>query len=150
MYSKMSLEQQLSSAIDLAMEIHKDQYDRSNQPYIGHVIRVMNACQTLQEKIVGALHDVVEDSDLTIDDLRLKGFDNNIVEAVDAITFYHDVETYDEYIERVIKNPIAVKVKLNDLSDNMDLRRLNEINDEAIVRVKKYFKAYKRIINSYN
>lgn len=150
MYSKMSLEQQLSSAIDLAMEIHKDQYDRSNQPYIGHVIRVMNAGQTLQEKIVGALHDVVEDSDLTIDDLLLKGFDNNIVEAVDAITFYDDVETYDEYIERVIKNPIAVKVKLNDLSDNMDLRRLNEIDDESIVRVRKYFKAYKRIINSYN
>lgn len=150
MHSKMSLEQQLSSAIDLAMEIHKEQYDRSNQPYIGHVIRVMNAGQTLQEKIVGALHDVVEDSDLTIDDLLLKGFDNNIVEAVDAITFYDDVETYDEYIERVIKNPIAVKVKLNDLSDNMDLRRLNEIDDESIVRVRKYFKAYKRIINSYN
>lgn len=150
MHSKMSLEQQLSSAVDLAMEIHKDRYDRSNQPYIGHVIRVMNAGQTLQEKIVGALHDVVEDSDLTIDDLLLKGFDNNIVEAVDAITFYDDVETYDEYIERVIKNPIAVKVKLNDLSDNMDLRRLNEIDDESIVRVRKYFKAYKRIINSYN
>ncbi len=150
MHSKMSLEQQLSSAIDLAMEIHKEQYDRSNQPYIGHVIRVMNAGQTLQEKIVGALHDVVEDSDLTIDDLRLKGFDNNIVEAVDAITYYDDVETYYEYIERVIKNPIAVKVKLNDLSDNMDLRRLNEIDDESIVRVRKYFKAYKRIINSYN
>ena len=149
MHSKMSLEQQLSSAIDLAMEIHKEQYDRSNQPYIGHVIRVMNAGQTLQEKIVGALHDVVEDSDLTIDDLRLKGFDNNIVEAVDAITYYDDVETYYEYIERVIKNPIAVKVKLNDLSDNMDLRRLNEIDDESIVRVRKYFKAYKRIINSY-
>lgn len=150
MHSKMSLEQQLSSAIDLAMEIHKEQYDRSNQPYIGHVIRVMNAGQTLQEKIVGALHDVVEDSDLTIDDLLLKGFDNNIVEAVDAITYYDDVETYYEYIERVIKNPIAVKVKLNDLSDNMDLRRLNEIDDESIVRVRKYFKAYKRIINSYN
>lgn len=150
MHSKMSLEQQLSSAIDLAMEIHKEQYDRSNQPYIGHVIRVMNAGQTLQEKIVGALHDVVEDSDLTIDDLRLKGFDNNIVEAVDAITYYDDVETYYEYIERVIKNPIAVKVKLNDLSDNMDLRRLNEIDDESIVRVRKYFKAYKIIINSYN
>lgn len=150
MHSKMSLEQQLSSAVDLAMEIHKDRYDRSNQPYIGHVIRVMNAGQTLQEKIVGALHDVVEDSDLTIDDLRLKGFDNNIVEAVDAITYYDDVETYYEYIERVIKNPIAVKVKLNDLSDNMDLRRLNEIDDESIVRVRKYFKAYKRIINSYN
>ncbi len=146
----MIFEQQLSKALDLAIEVHKGQYDRNGLPYLGHVVRVMNAGQTLQEKIVGALHDVVEDSPMTIEDLRLHGFDDEIVDAVDAITFYDEAETYDEYIDRVIKNRIAVRVKLNDLTDNMDIRRLSELDNQSIQRLKKYFRAYKTIISSLN
>lgn len=144
----MTLEQQLKRAIDIAIDTHAGQYDKSNQPYLIHVIRVMNAGQTLQEKIVGALHDVVEDSNISIDDLKDEGFDKQILDAVYAMTHYQS-ETYSEYIDRVIKNPIAARVKLNDLIDNMDLRRIDVLDDDTIVRVKKYFTAYKTIINSF-
>ncbi len=144
----MTLEEQLSKATKIAVEIHNIQLDRSNQPYINHVLRVMNLGQTIQEKIVGALHDVIEDSNLSIDDLINEGFENYILDAVHAITFYDKQETYDEYIDRVICNPIALRVKLNDLSDNMDLRRLEVIDEKVIERLKKYFSAYKKIIKS--
>ncbi len=145
----MTLDEQLILATQLAIETHREQLDKSSQPYINHVLRVMNAGQTLKEKIVGALHDVIEDSDITIDDLMLKGFTPDILDAVNAMTFNDSVETYDEYIDRVIQNPIAVRVKLNDLTDNMDLRRLHSLDDKAIERLKKYFDAYKKIINTF-
>lgn len=146
----MRLDEQLVNAINLAVEVHSEQTDKNNQPYINHVLRVMNAGQTIQEKIVGALHDVIEDSPMTIEDLLNKGYSNEIVDAVNAMTFYNNSESYDEYINRLINNPIAARVKLNDLTDNMDLRRLSSLDEEAVGRLKKYFKAYKQIINSFS
>lgn len=145
----MTLDEQLLRANNLAIEVHKNQFDKNMQPYINHVLRVMNAGQTIEEKIVGALHDVVEDSDLTIADLKEMGFSLDILDAVHAMTYDKDSEAYDEYIDRVIQNPIAVRVKLNDLTDNMDIRRLDSFDKEAIERLKKYFNAYKKIINSF-
>lgn len=137
----MTLQEQLLRATEIAVEVHTGQQDKNGQPYLGHVIRVMSAGHTLQEKIVGALHDVIEDSDRTLEDLAKEGFSPEILEAVDAMTHY-DSETYDEYLFRVAKNPIAIRVKLNDLSDNMDIRRLRELDDSSITRIRKYLKAY--------
>ncbi len=134
----MTLQEQLIRATDIAIEVHTGHYDKNGQPYLGHVLRVMSAGHTLQEKIVGALHDVVEDSDRTLEDL----FSPEILDAVNAMT-HDDSETYDEYLMRVTKNPVAVRVKMNDLSDNMDIRRLKELNDTTVSRIRKYLKAYK-------
>ena len=144
----MSLHNQLIRATDIAIEVHTGQYDKNNQPYINHVIRVSSAGQTIQKKIVGALHDVVEDSNLTIDNLKEEGFDAEILDAVHTMTHY-EKQTYDEYIYKIILNPLAARVKINDLTDNMDLRRLDVLDGETIMGVKKYFAAYKKIINSF-
>lgn len=142
----MTLEELLKRATEIAIEVHANQVDRVGQPYLGHVFRVMNAGKTLEEKIVGALHDVIEDSDLTLKDLKKEGFPEIILNAVDAMTRYEH-ESYDEYLERVLKNPIAIQVKLNDLTDNMDLRRLTELDEESIMRMKKYHNAYRQLIS---
>ena len=144
----MNLEQQLSLATSIAIGVHKGQFDKNDKPYLNHVFRVMNAGQTIQEKIVGVLHDVIEDSDMTIEDLINYGFETDILDAVNAMTHYEN-EDYDEYIDRVISNPIAIRVKINDLTDNMDMRRLKIMDDESIGRLKRYFSAYNKIINSF-
>lgn len=144
----MNLDQQLSLATSIAIGVHKGQFDKNDKPYLNHVFRVMNAGQTLQEKIVGVLHDVIEDSDMTIEDLINYGFETDILDAVNAMTHYEN-EDYDEYIDRVISNPIAIRVKINDLTDNMDIRRLKIMDDESIGRLKRYFSAYNKIINSF-
>lgn len=141
----MNIEKQLKRAGEIAIEVHADQVDKNGQPYLGHVLRVMSAGQTFEEKIVGALHDVIEDSDLTLDDLKKEGFPKNILHAIDAMTHYED-ETYDDYLKRVLKNPIATRVKLNDLTDNMDIRRLNQLEDAEVQRIRKYFNAYKWLL----
>lgn len=140
----MTLQEQLVRATEIAVQAHTGHYDKNGQPYLGHVLRVMSAGHTLQEKIAGALHDVVEDTDWTLEALANEGFSDEIIGAVDAMT-HDDSETYDEYLLRVAKNPIAVRVKLNDLSDNMDIRRLKELDDSSVTRLRKYLKAYKQL-----
>ncbi|MGI6049005.1 MAG: phosphohydrolase [Petrimonas sp.] len=139
----MNLQEQLVRATQIAIEAHTEHLDKNGQPYLGHVLRVMSAGHTLQEKITGALHDVIEDSDWTLEDLAKEGFSQDILSAVDTMTHCDDSETYDEYLLRIVKNPIAVRVKLNDLSDNMDIRRLKELDETTISRLRKYLKAYK-------
>lgn len=138
----MTLQEQLLRATDIAIEAHTGYYDKNGQPYLGHVLRVMSAGQTLREKITGALHDVVEDSDWTLEDLAEEGFYPEILDAVRALT-HDDSETYDAYLVRVAKNSLATRVKMNDLSDNMDVRRFRELDDTAVSRIRKYLKAYK-------
>ncbi len=141
----MNLNEQLKRAIDIAVSAHEGQLDTHNgRPYIEHPFRVMNAGHTLQEKIVGILHDVVEDTDWTLQQLEQEGFTEEIVEAVDAMT-RRDNESYDAYMNRVQGNKIAVRVKLNDLTDNMDIRRWEEVSYHELVRLQKYLKAYKQL-----
>lgn len=141
----MNLQEQLNRAIRIAIAAHEDQYDTHNgRPYIEHPFRVMNAGQTLQEKIVGILHDVVEDTEWTQEALSEENFSEEIVNGVDAMT-RRDHETYDEYLLRVEQNPVAVRVKLNDLTDNMDIRRYDELTAHDFERMKRYLKAYKQL-----
>ncbi len=139
----MNLSEQLHRAILIAMEAHEGQLDTHNgRPYIEHPFRVMTAGHTLQEKIVGILHDVVEDTSLTLHQLAEEGFTKEILDGVDAMT-RRDNESYDDYIVRLQGNPIAVRVKLNDLTDNMDIRRWDEVQYHDLARLQKYLEAYK-------
>lgn len=141
----MNLSEQLKLAIDIALTAHNGQLDTHNgRPYIEHPFRVMNAGHTLQEKIVGVLHDVVEDTEWTLDKLKSTGFTNDIIDAVDAVT-KRENESYDNYIIRAKKNPIGIRVKMNDLTDNMDIRRWKDIQYNDLARLQKYLSAYKQL-----
>lgn len=136
----------LQRAIEIATQAHQGQFDKSGKEYIGHPLRVMEMGGTEEEKIAGVLHDVVEDSDWTFEALEAEGFSQEIIAALKCITKLSENENYDDFIERVKKNPLAVAVKINDLTDNMDIRRLPYLSDKDIKRLKKYLKAYKKLI----
>ena len=136
----------LQKAIEIATEAHKGQFDKSGKEYIGHPLRVMEMGMTEEEKIVGVLHDVVEDSSWTFEALEAEGFSKEIIDALCCVTKLSENENYDAFIERVRKNPLAVAVKINDLSDNMDICRLPYLSDKDVKRLKKYLKAYKKLI----
>ncbi len=136
----------LERAIAIATEAHKGQYDKAGNDYIGHPLRVMDMGRTEEEKIVGVLHDVVEDTDWTFEKLAAEGFSQEIIEALKCVTKISENENYDDFIERVKKNPLATAVKINDLTDNMDIRRLPYLSDKDVKRLKKYLKAYKKLI----
>lgn len=141
----MNLKEQLNRAIEIAVTAHEGQLDTNNgRPYIEHPFRVMSAGQTLQEKIVGVLHDVVEDTPWTLEQLTEEGFSKEVIDGIDAMT-RRDNESYDDYLLRVQDNPLATRVKLNDLTDNMDIRRWNEIPFHELARLQKYLKAYKQL-----
>lgn len=139
------MEHLLSKAVSLALKAHEGQFDKSGMPYAGHIMRVMNAGRTIDEKIAGVLHDVVEDTDWTFEALLENGFPTHIVDALRCVTKLTDDEPYDHFISRVKTNPLAIAVKINDLTDNMDIRRYNELTDWDFERLKKYHKAYKEL-----
>ena len=87
----------------------------------------------------------VEDSNWTFEMLEAEGFSAEIISALKCVTKVSENENYDDFIERVKKNPLAIKVKINDLSDNMDIRRLPYLSDKDVKRLKKYLKAYKKL-----
>lgn len=135
----------LERAIEIATEAHRGQFDKAGNDYIGHPLRVMAMGKTTDEKIVGVLHDVIEDTDWTFDRLAAEGFSAEVIDALRCVTKLSEDEPYDNFIARVKANPLAVAVKLNDLSDNMDIRRLPYISDKDVKRLKKYLRAYKQL-----
>ena len=140
------MEKLLAKAIEIALKAHEGQVDKTGMPYIGHVMRVMQTGRTIDEKIVGVLHDLVEDTSWTFEALQAEGFPAHIIDALRCVTKISDDEPYEEFILRVKSNPLAVAVKINDLTDNMDIRRLAEINDKDVQRLRKYLKAYRELV----
>ena len=139
----------LSHAIAIATEAHKGQKDKYGQEYLHHPIRVMNMGRNQKERIVGILHDVVEDTEWTFEDLEKEGFSAEIIEAVRCVTKTSDEEDYEEYVERCASNPIAVAVKIHDLTDNMDVRRMPCIGEKEVTRLRTDLKAYHRLMPLY-
>ena len=139
----------LERAIEIAKLAHAGKVDKAGADYVGHPLRVMDKCETEEEKIVGVLHDVVEDSNWTFEMLEAEGFSSEVIEALKCVTKLSKDENYDEFIERVMINELARLVKLYDLKDNMDLSRISEPSDEDLQRVDKYKKAY-RLLYEYN
>jgi (p)ppGpp synthase/HD superfamily hydrolase len=136
----------LQRAIEIAIEAHKGQTDKAGKPYILHIFQVMARGKSEDEKITALLHDTVEDTAWTLEKLEAEGFSGKIIQALDCLT-KRNGESYDEFIERVKENPLAIKVKINDLEDNMDIRRLRELSDNDVNRLNKYIKAYRELVN---
>lgn len=136
----------LERAIAIAVEAHAGKTDKAGQPYIIHPLRVMFRVETEDERIVAVLHDVVEDhGDVwPVERLRRDGFPDRILAALDGVTRRHG-ETYEQFIERSAANPIALHVKLADLEDNLDVRRLHELTEKDRVRLNRYLAAYRRL-----
>jgi (p)ppGpp synthase/HD superfamily hydrolase len=131
----------LEKAIGIAVEAHRGQKDKYGAPYILHPLRVMNRLADTPGKIVAILHDVVEDSDWRLQDLKREGFPKAILDALDCVT-RRDSESYEQFVRRSASNPLARRVKLADLEDNMDLRRIPVLNDKDVERLKRYHKAW--------
>ena len=134
----------LDRAIQIAGEVHQGQKDKYGAPYILHPIRVMMRVNADIEKIVAILHDVVEDSDLTLDDLKNEEFSPEVVDAIDALS-KRDGEIYGDYINRTTLNEIAIKVKLADLEDNMDLTRIDIVTGKNKESMAIYHKAWLKL-----
>ncbi len=136
----------LEDAIALAVQAHRGQVDRAGQPYILHSLRVMLRLQGEIAQIVGVLHDVVEDSDLTLDDLRQMGYPEVVIRALDAVT-RRDGESYEAFVERSAAHPLGRQVKLADLEDNMDIRRFSgDLGEKDLARLNRYRRAWMRIM----
>ena len=136
----------LARAIQLAVNAHCDQTvkpvkEHKETPYILHPIRVMLKMQSETERIVAILHDVVEDTDVTLGRLRAEGFPEEVVEAVDCLS-KRQGEGYEAFIARAAGNPLARTVKIADLEDNMDIRRLRAVAPKDEERLRKYHKAW--------
>lgn len=137
---------ELSDAIAIAADVHKFQKDRSGESYILHPLRMMMRMQTDEERMVAILHDVIEDSSADdkwdVERLVNAGISEKVAEAVDCLS-KKEGESYEEFIERGSVNPLARKIKLADLEDNMNILRLNEVGTKDLERLQKYHKAYK-------
>ena len=132
----------LGRAISIAAEAHAGQKDRAGAPYILHPIRRMIQMDSENAMMAAVLHDVVEDSVWTLDDLRKEGFSSEVLNAVDCLTHRdNEGEDYWDYIQRAKSDPIAIKVKLADLEDNLNPDRLNEVTEKDEKRFDRYRKA---------
>lgn len=132
----------LEQAIALAVEKHRGQVDKAGQPYILHPLRVMLQVTGETAQIVAVLHDLIEDTETTFEELRQQGFSEEVLTALEGVT-RRDDETYQEFILRSGQNPISRQVKLADLQDNMDIRRLPvELTDRDVTRLQRYRRAW--------
>ena len=127
-------------ALKLSFEAHKNQIDKSGMPYVYHPFHLAEQMQTEEETIVALLHDVIEDTDYTIDDIKASGFSDQVIEALMLMTHDESVP-YMDYVKTIKNNSIATEVKLADLKHNSDLSRFDKIDEKAIKRVQKYAEA---------
>ena len=132
----------LEDAISLAIKAHQAQRDKAGAPYILHPLRVMLSMATETEMItaVSVLYDVVEDGGITIDDLRRAGYSEEIINSIDYLTRRNE-EDYDKFIARLKDNPLARKIKIADLKDNSNLKRIAELKENDYKRLEKYRRA---------
>jgi len=130
--------------LSLALKAHAGQVDRFGAPYILHPLRVMHRVKSPEAMIAAILHDVIEDSPMTLQELAEYGFGPDIIFAVDCLS-KRDNELYEDYIKRVKLSGLAVEVKLADLEDNMDIRRAEKITEELEDNLKKYLKAWQEL-----
>ena len=132
----------LDRALAIAVKAHAGQKDKAGDPYILHPLRIMMRMKREDERIVAILHDVVEDSDLRLEDLRQAGFSDAILEAVDCLT-RRKGEDYRHYVDRASRLSLARKIKVADLEDNMSLRRQHGFAEKDRSRMERYQKAYR-------
>jgi (p)ppGpp synthase/HD superfamily hydrolase len=132
----------LERAILIAAQAHLGQRDKAGAPYILHPLRLMMRMESEAAMIAAVLHDVVEDSDWTLDQLRGEGFSEEVLHAVDCLTRRED-ESYDEFISRAKADAVARQVKIADLEDNMNVKRIGEMTPKDLARIEKYHCAWR-------
>ncbi|OYO26432.1 HD domain-containing protein [Janthinobacterium sp. PC23-8] len=130
----------LERAIEIAARTHAGQVDKGGAPYILHPLRVMLRVAPGAQQIVAVLHDVVEDSEVTFEDLEREGFSAEVIAGLRAVTRIAG-ESYDDFVARAAQDPVAKKVKLADLMENSDLSRIAEPSQKDLERVAKYRRA---------
>ena len=130
----------IERAIAIAAAAHEGQLDKAGAPYVFHPLRLMMRMATIEERIVAVLHDVVEDSVITFEDLEKEGFSTAVLEALESVT-RRPSENYDKFVLRAAANPIGRRVKLVDLEDNCDLSRIAAPTEKDYARVEKYRRA---------
>ena len=136
----------LHRAIEIALDAHKNVSDKGGNPYILHPLRLMLQMDSEEEMIVAILHDVVEDSKKwNFDKLHKEGFSKKIIVSLRSVTKENNNEDYEKFIDRSIKDKIGRKVKIADISDNLDISRLKEVTDKDIIRINKYKKALAKL-----
>ena len=138
------MQELLLTAISIAYNSHKNQYNVNGEPYILHPLRIMLKTKNEEQMITAVLHDVVEKSDVELDHLEIEGFNKDIVAAVDALSRKND-ELYDSYISRVLKNKLAIKIKFIDLMDNIKIHTSINIKENASIKLIQYENALSRI-----
>lgn len=133
----------LATAIKIAVTAHNGQFDKGGNAYILHPLKVMHYLKSDDQELqaIAVLHDVVEDTDITYQDLRLAGITERIIEGVRCLTKVKG-QTLEEYLHVICGNKDAMKVKLADLRHNTDIRRLKGVTEKDIKRVEKYHKMY--------
>lgn len=134
----------LEKAITIAVDAHRGQKDKAGAPYILHPLRIMGRMETEPEKIVAVLHDVVEDTHWTFESLKREGFPDEILTALAGVT-QREGEGYEDFVKRSAANPIARRVKMADLEDNLDLRRLGTLTAKDVKRLGKYRRAWEQL-----
>jgi (p)ppGpp synthase/HD superfamily hydrolase len=137
----------LEEAILLAAEAHQGVVDKAGKPYILHPLRMMLKMKTEAEMMAAVLHDVVEDTGWTLEQLHEKGFPNDVLAAVECLT-KRDGEDYTAFVKRARANQIARQVKIADLEDNMDVRRITDFTQRDAERIAKYNKAWQLLTKS--
>jgi (p)ppGpp synthase/HD superfamily hydrolase len=132
----------LEDAILLATKAHLGQTDKAGAPYILHPLRVMMRCRTAEAMMAAVLHDVVEDTPITLEDLQSMGFPAPVINAVACLT-KREGEPYEAFVARVKANALATEVKIADIEDNMDVRRLTSVGPADAARLERYRRAYR-------
>ena len=134
----------IEDAVSIAAQAHRGQKDKAGAPYLLHPLRMMLRMDTEAAMMAAVLHDVVEDTDWTLERLREVGFSEEVLEALDCLT-HREGESYQQFVERVRTNPIARQVKIADLEDNMNVRRINRLGPRDLERLEKYHRAWRAL-----
>lgn len=148
----------LNDAIAIAAIAHQGQRDKAGDPYILHPLRIMMRMENEVARIVGVLHDVVEDTRekdskerWTLERLLEAGFSAEVIEALDRVTDRkHEGESYEEFVKRAAANPVSRNVKIADLEDNMNMLRLNKVGSKQLERLERYHRAWLYLMQQTN
>ena len=138
------MSQYLHKAITIACEAHEGQSSINGEPYILHPLRLLIKAKSNEERIIAILHDVIEKTNISLADLKNKGFDQNIISSIDSLSRRRS-ESYVDYIARLMKNNISVKIKLLDLADNIKIHSENNDNGIYDAKINQYKNALKQI-----
>ena len=136
----------IEKSLEIALMAYAGQKDKADKTYILHPIRLMNQMETEEEMAVALLHDVIEDSEFTEEDLLNEGIPPRVVDAVICLSKL-DGENYNDFINRVVENDLASKIKIVDIEDNINILRLNKLTEKDLNRIAKYHEAWVKLRN---